>query len=121
MGWYDYRGCCFYDAPKKKESSEIPKDQLPEYPVHRINHSRRIYNSNDVVDNHVAYDHLDDHIRYNKEMRFGTALFINGVCVNRGYLGKERCDAFEIEIKKMIEEEHLISKLQLKSPTVPYR
>ena len=95
MGWHDHRG--FYDRGQD-DKKEIPLDKLPDFPVLDVNHTRRVYNSGCYTDNGVRKEHLADHITYNKEYRPGTALFVNGVCVNRGYLGRERC----AEIEKLI-------------------
>lgn len=101
MGWHDHRGHCSENLVKetKGEKREIDIDDLPDFPVLDVNHTRRVYNSGDYTDNGVRKEHLKDHIEYNKKYRPGTALFINGVCVNLGYLGKERCAKIEELIK----------------------
>lgn len=96
MGWHDHRGSC---DRNEDDNKEIPDNKLPDFPVLDVNHCRRVYNNGDYTDNGVRKGHLEDHIQYNKTMRPGTALFVNGVCVNRGYLGKKRCDELETLIK----------------------
>lgn len=74
-------------------------------PTDRIHHCVGVYNSDGRGDfasrmhNGVATEHLRDHIEYNLVMRFGRALFIDGICVNEGYLGTERCDKIAEELK----------------------
>lgn len=65
----------------------------------KVHHTMGVYNNGDRVHNGVLPADLSDHIEYNKVMRFGRALFVDGVCHNEGYLGKERCDAIEAELK----------------------
>lgn len=38
---------------------------------------------------------LDEWLDYNRVMRFGNALFVNGTCVQNGYLDNESCAAIE--------------------------
>ncbi len=112
MGWHDHRGSCSRTQPLDIEK-EIDIENLPEFPILEINHSRRVYNNNDYTDNGVRKADLKDHIEYNKKMRFGTALFINGICVNYGYLGKERCDKIAKEIIGL--------DIKVKPSELPYR
>lgn len=131
MGWHDHRGHCpvaeqkdiFQAGPSyqdlvnpvketEEKKYEIDIDNLPDFPILAINHSRRVYNDGSKTDNGVAKEDLKDHIWYNKTMRFGTALFINGVCVNYGYLGKERCDKIAEEIKGL--------QIKMNTITIPY-
>lgn len=58
-----------------------------------------VYNNGDKVFNGVYEEDLPFHIQYNKDFRFGRALFVEGKCVHKGYLTQERCDAIEVEIK----------------------
>ncbi|MEA8858828.1 hypothetical protein [Citrobacter freundii] len=57
-----------------------------------------VYNNDDHVRNGVDEEHLQSHIKYNKDFRPGRALFVDGKCVHHGYLEKERCDAWEKKI-----------------------
>lgn len=79
----------------------------------KIHHSMGVYNNGDRVHNGVDPDHLDSHIEYNKVMRFGRALFVDGVCLNEGYLSKERCDAIVAELAA--------NPVVMTRVTVPYR
>lgn len=63
-----------------------------------IHHSLSIYNSGYRVSQGVLSTHLKDHIEHNCVMRFGRALFIDGVCHNKGYLSKERIQAITDEL-----------------------
>lgn len=52
--------------------------------------SIRIYNNGSYVINNVRPEDLEPHIEYNKTMRFGCALVVNGKIENEGYLNKDR-------------------------------
>ncbi len=86
------------------------KITFPEYPILDINHSCRVYNNDDKTFNGVAKEHLAEHIAYNKVFRPGTALFINGCCVNYGYLKEDRCSVISENIKNMLKKNPNISK-----------
>ena len=60
-----------------------------------------VYNNGDMVVNGVSAEDLVSHIEYNKTMRFGRALFVDGVIHNVGYLGEERCKALIPEILEL--------------------
>lgn len=60
-----------------------------------------VYNNDEHVRNGVDEEDLHSHIQYNINKRPGRALFVDGKCVHQGYLGKERCEAWE---KKIIDE-----------------
>lgn len=85
-------------------------DELPN--PRKIHHSCRVYNDGSRTYNGVLAEHLDDHIHYNRTMRFGCALFIDGVLMNEGYLTPRRCEviAFELKVRPVV----------MKSCTVPY-
>ncbi len=76
-----------------------------------FHHTRGVYNSGDFVDNGVDPAHLQNHIKYNTTMRFGRALFVDGVCVWRGYLSEARCKAMEAQLQGV----------RAKRCTAPYR
>jgi len=55
-----------------------------------MNHiSVGVYASGNHVVNIFRNKHIADHIDYNVHMRPGRALFINGECLNQGYLKDE--------------------------------
>ena len=64
----------------------------------RIHHTMGVYNNGSRKHNGVAASDLAGHIEYNLAMRPGRAFFVDGVCKNVGYLGKERCDEIEREL-----------------------
>lgn len=66
-----------------------------------IHHTRGVYNSGHFKDNGVSSENIASHIWYNLNMRPGRAFFVDGICLNTGYLGKERCKVIEDEIKDM--------------------
>lgn len=51
-----------------------------------------VYNNHERVYNGVASEHIVHHIRYNLCYRPGRALFVNGVCINKGYLSETECE-----------------------------
>lgn len=55
----------------------------------KIHHTRGVYSNGDFKDNAVLAEHLEGHIEYNKTMRFGRALFVDGVLVYRGSISDE--------------------------------
>lgn len=61
----------------------------------KIHHTMGVYNNGDRKHNGVFPEHLKDHIEYNLTYRPGRAFFVDGKCLNTGYLGKERCDEIE--------------------------
>lgn len=52
--------------------------------------SIRIYNNGSYVVNNVRPEDVEGHIEYNKTMRFGCALVVDGKIENEGYLDEER-------------------------------
>jgi hypothetical protein len=48
--------------------------------------------------NGVKAEHLNDHLLYNKTYR-SRAMFVDGKCVDKGYLSLEVVEAFEERIK----------------------
>lgn len=69
-----------------------------EVPASGFHHTRGVYNNGEFKDNGVAPEDLDIHIEYNLTMRPGRAFFVDGVCLNRGYLSEERCRSIEAEL-----------------------
>lgn len=45
--------------------------------------------------NGVRESNLKEHIEYNRVMRFGRALFVDGKCAHRGYLSDDRICSVE--------------------------
>ena len=62
-------------------------------------HSVGVYKCGDFVSHCVPDFELEEHIAYNTAMRFGRGLFIDGKCVNKGYLSDEEVVAWEAKIK----------------------
>lgn len=48
-----------------------------------------VYSNHTHVTNIVRPEDLVGHIEYNRVMRFGRALFVDGVCVHKGYLNEK--------------------------------
>ena len=55
----------------------------------KIHHTRGVYSNGDYKDNAVRAEDLQKHIEYNKTMRFGRALLVDGVVVYNGYVSEE--------------------------------
>ena len=51
--------------------------------------------------NIVRDEDLEDHIQYNKKFRFGRGLFLDGKCINQGYLSGEQVINWEKRISEM--------------------
>lgn len=67
-----------------------------------MNHiSIGVYNNESYVVNIVPDYNLEKHIEYNKIMRFGRALFIDGECVHTGYLTTQKIKSWSSKIKEM--------------------
>lgn len=68
----------------------------------KLNHVTIGVNSNDSYTvNIVRPEHLENHIEYNKIMRFGRALFVDGKCVYEGYLSDFKIGEWTEKISKM--------------------
>lgn len=61
-----------------------------------------LYANESYVINVVHPAHLDYHIEYNKVMRFGRALFVDGKCVHQGYLSAYKVAEWENKIKDIL-------------------
>lgn len=48
-----------------------------------------VYSNLEYKINGVEPDHLEGHVEYNKSMRFGRALLVDGKVVYRGYFAEE--------------------------------
>lgn len=58
----------------------------------------RVYSSGDRVVQHIEPHDVEAQLSYDKVMRFGCALFVDGKCHSFGYLGEERCEALSKEL-----------------------
>jgi hypothetical protein len=79
----------------------------------KIHHTRGVYSDGSFKDNGVADTSLKEHVEYNLKMRPGRALFVDGKCVNQGYLTREQCDRIERQLKK--------NPIHMKKDTAPYQ
>lgn len=61
----------------------------------KIHHTAGYYCDGSYKTNGVKSEHLQDHIDYNLSMRPGRAFFVDGKCLNKGYLSDERCKEIE--------------------------
>lgn len=80
-----------------------------------MNHaSVRIYANGDIVTNVVAEKDLEVHIWYNRNMRPGCSLFIDGEIKSEGCVTKECLERQREKVKSI--------RINLnQSPTIPYR
>ena len=60
-----------------------------------------VYKNGQYKVNIVREEHLENHIEYNKTMRFGRALFVDGKCVYKGYLTDEEVSIWTEKIATM--------------------
>lgn len=60
----------------------------------------RVYRSGTIKTTYWTVANAADWLAYNKDWRFGNALFINGECHNNGYMTVEEC----AEISAIIRE-----------------
>jgi hypothetical protein len=65
-----------------------------------IYHTMGVYNDGSRKHNGVSPAHLKEHIDYNLTARPGRAFFVDGVCLNNGYLSQERIDAITVELRE---------------------
>lgn len=63
-----------------------------------IHYTAGYYANGDMKWNGVPTENLADHIAYNLSRRPGRAFFVDGKCLNRGYLTEERCQEIEKEL-----------------------
>lgn len=71
-----------------------------------------VYSDDSYKVNIVKEEDLNSHIEYNKTFRFGRALFVDGLCVNKGYLSKEKVNEWTDRIKTM--------NIDKSKPSYPY-
>lgn len=50
--------------------------------------------------NGVKPEHLENHIEYNKNYRFGRTFFVDGKLIHKGYHNDEQVKAFQERIKR---------------------
>lgn len=60
-----------------------------------------VYMNGQYKYNIVRDEDLENHIKYNKIFRFGRGLFVDGKCVNQGYLSGEQVRNWERRISEM--------------------
>ena len=60
-----------------------------------------VYMNGQYKYNIVRDEDLENHIKYNKIFRFGRGLFVDGKCVNQGYLSGEQVRNWEGRISEM--------------------
>lgn len=60
-----------------------------------------VYASDNHKVNIVKPEHLEEHIQYNLTLRPGRAFFVDGKCLNHGYLSDEKVEEWEMKIGQM--------------------
>lgn len=73
-----------------------------------------VYLNGDIRLNGVKSENLESHINYNKKNRWGRGLFVDGKCVNKGYLSDEQVQFYE----KLFKSD---SKYTINKDTAPYQ
>lgn len=63
-----------------------------------------VYRNKEWKRNAVLPEHLEHHIEYNKVMRFGRALIVDGVIVHKGYFEQEEIEAFWRDVLEPIDK-----------------
>lgn len=81
--------------------------------MNKIHVTIGVYANGETKYNGVDADDLMSHIAYNKKMRFGRALIVDGECVYEGVVSKE-------VINKAIED-YKTNPIIYKKPTIPYQ
>lgn len=76
-----YQLAAFQKLNMREEEGKVP----------RFIHTLGLYNNGDWKDNGVTRINLQDHLVYNFMMRPGRGLFVDGICVHRGYIDEGRC------------------------------
>jgi hypothetical protein len=72
-----------------------------------------VYNSGDMKLNGVCEANLEGHIKYNLDLRPGRGFFVDGKCLNKGYLSEEQVSFYE----KLFQSD---SKYNLRKDSAPY-
>ena len=72
-----------------------------------------VYMNGQYKYNIVRDEDLENHIKYNKIFRFGRGLFVDGKCINQGYLSGEQVRNWTKRISEM--------NIDMSKPTIPYR
>jgi len=70
---------------------------LGKIPKKQIYSTIGVYNNGSKKFNGVAHEDLKTHIAYNLILRFGRALFLEGICLYSGYLDSNRITQLEEE------------------------
>lgn len=65
----------------------------------------RVYSNGDRVVHHLEPNEVERQLSYDKVMRFGCALFVDGKCEATGYLDEERCEALSKELTRQAAKE----------------
>ncbi|MEA5459106.1 hypothetical protein VB796_08665 [Arcicella sp. LKC2W] len=57
-----------------------------------------VYANGDIKINGVTEEYLESHLEYNRGARPGRSLFLDGKCVQKGYLSDKTIEEFEAKI-----------------------
>jgi hypothetical protein len=71
-----------------------------------------VYANGDRKTNGVPSEDLATHIWYNLKFRPGRAFFVDGICLNNGYLHEDRIAELEKEFKE--------NPIKIERDTAPY-
>ena len=76
-----------------------------------------IYTNGEYKYNVVRDEDLETHIEYNKTMRFGRLLYVDGKRVYDGLVSESRLEGYDKIAKEFYEN----NKIDMSKPTIPYR
>lgn len=60
-----------------------------------------VYANGSFKTNGVLAEDLSDHVQYNLKMCPGRAFFVDGICLNRGYLSEDEASQWVVKIAEM--------------------
>ena len=84
---------------KKILELENPESHQIDNYSKKIHTTIGVYKNGDYKINGVMNCNLILHIRYNLDFRFGRALFVDGTCINKGYLTDEEVIEWAAKIR----------------------
>lgn len=77
-----------------------------------------MYPDKHYVYNIVSKEHLEQHIEYNKTMRPGRLLYVDGKRINNGCLRKEVLPEYDNLVDELYRK--LLKEVDITYPTLPY-
>lgn len=103
----------FIIVGKYSTSEWIEPNDIDVAQIIQIHTTCGVYANGDMVLNGVREENLEQHIEFNKTARPGRGLFVDGLCVNTGYLTEEQV----IHFTKLLKE----TRFKRTKDTQPYK